>query len=230
MEATVYMSELTGADLSDALCYLTIFADVDLSDVKGLNSIRHLGPSTIGIDTVLRSSGKIPEDFLRGCGAPMALIESLCMIVRSIGPIQFYSCFVSYSSRNHLFAKRLHSDLQEKGIRCWFDKKDLKPGDKIRDRITDAILGYDKFILILSKDSIESDWVEGEVEAVLARERKEKRSVLFPIRLDDAVLKAPKGWASHIHQTRSIGDFRGWTNPRKYQTSLDDSIRNLRAE
>ena len=53
-----------------ASCWATVFANVDLSEVKGLDSVRHAGPSTIGIDTLFRSKGKIPEAFLRGCGVP----------------------------------------------------------------------------------------------------------------------------------------------------------------
>ncbi len=34
-------------------------------------------------------------------------------------PIQFYSCFVSYSSKNLDFAERLHAKLRDKGIRVW---------------------------------------------------------------------------------------------------------------
>jgi Pentapeptide repeats (8 copies) len=87
--------DLTGADLGDALCEATIFADVDLSEVRGLDSIRHRGPSTIGIDTLFLSEGKIPEPFLRGCGVPETLIAYLPSIMGAMQPIQFYSCFIS---------------------------------------------------------------------------------------------------------------------------------------
>jgi hypothetical protein len=46
-------------------------------------------------------------------------------------------------------------------------------------------------MLVLSEQSIASDWVEGEVEAALERERRDKRTVLFPIRLDDIVMETP---------------------------------------
>jgi TIR domain len=48
---------------------------------------------------------------------------------------QFYSCFISYSSKDQDFASRLHADLHDKGIRCWFAPEDLKIGDRIRTRI-----------------------------------------------------------------------------------------------
>jgi hypothetical protein len=58
--------DLNGADLSGASIGYTTFGNNDLSDVKGLETVRHDGPSTIGIDTIYRSHGKIPLAFLRG--------------------------------------------------------------------------------------------------------------------------------------------------------------------
>src|SRR5438477_625721 len=63
-------AKLRGADLSGATYRSTVFVDVDLSTVKGLNKGIHEGPSHIGIDTVFLSSGKIPDAFLRGAGVP----------------------------------------------------------------------------------------------------------------------------------------------------------------
>lgn len=63
-------ARLQGADLSRAGLFATVLTNVDLSQVRGLDTVRHGGPSTIGIDTLLRSGGKIPEAFLRGCGVP----------------------------------------------------------------------------------------------------------------------------------------------------------------
>jgi hypothetical protein len=48
-------------------------------------------------------------------------------------PIEFFSCFISYSSKDQKFADRLHADLQNKGVRCWFAPHDLPIGAKIID-------------------------------------------------------------------------------------------------
>src|SRR5947208_1772889 len=69
-QADLRRAGLSGADLTGARCGFTAFADVDLSGVKGLDSVVHLAPSTLGTDTLIRSQGKIPEAFLRGCGLP----------------------------------------------------------------------------------------------------------------------------------------------------------------
>jgi uncharacterized protein YjbI with pentapeptide repeats len=222
-------ADLSGANLGETTCSATVFADVDLSAVNGLDSVRHEGPSTVGIDTLFRSRGKIPEAFLRGCGVPETLITHLPSLIGSMDPIQFYSCFISYSSKNRDFAERLHADLQAKGVRCWFDQEDLKIGEKFRQHIDTAIRVHDKLMLVLSEQSIASDWVESEVEAALEREGKEKRVVLFPIRLDDAVLESPVAWASHVKRTRHIGDFCGWKDHDTYQKSFDRLLRDLRA-
>jgi hypothetical protein len=60
--------DLCGADFTEARLGSTSFGDNDLRQVKGLESVRHHAPSTIGIDTIDRSQGTIPELFLRGCG------------------------------------------------------------------------------------------------------------------------------------------------------------------
>ena len=87
------------------------------------------------------------------------------------------------------FAERLHADLQNKGVRCWFAPHDMPIGAKIIDAIDEAIRLRDKVLLILSEGAIASDWVEGEVTRALDEERTRKQIVLFPVRLDDAVMQ-----------------------------------------
>jgi uncharacterized protein YjbI with pentapeptide repeats len=70
-------ANLSGADLSLSILDHTTFADCDLSMAIGLATTRHNGPSSVDINTLYRSQGKIPEAFLRGCGVPDTLIEYL---------------------------------------------------------------------------------------------------------------------------------------------------------
>jgi TIR domain len=133
--------------LSDAILSSTVLAEIDLSRTKGLESVRHEGPSTIGIDTIFLSKGMIPEVFLRRAGVPESFISQVKALVSALEPIQFYSCFISYSSKDHDFAKRLHADLQQQAVRCWFAPEDMKIGDPFRPRIDEAIRLYDKLLL-----------------------------------------------------------------------------------
>lgn len=88
---------------------------------------------------------------------------------------------------------------------------------------------HDKLLLVLSKHSVASNWVEQEVETALERERKEKRTVLFPIRLDEAVMKVESGWPVLIRNARHIGDFRKWKDHDSYQKSFERLLRDLKA-
>jgi hypothetical protein len=105
----------------------------------------------------------------------------------------------------------------------------MKIGAKTRVAIDESIRLHDKLLLVLSKHSVASDWVEQEVEIALARERKEQRIVLFPIRLDEEVMKSDKGWPALVKNSRNIGDFRQWKNPEAYQKVLDRLLRDLKA-
>ncbi|MBI1877858.1 MAG: toll/interleukin-1 receptor domain-containing protein [Chloroflexi bacterium] len=192
-EADLSGAHFSGANLSGATVGWTIFGDVDLSGAKGLETVQHEGPSTIGIDTLFRSKGQIPEVFLRGVGVPEVLITYLPSMLSQ--PIQYYSCFISYLAKDTPFATRLYADLQQKGVRCWFAPEDLKIGAKIRPAIDETIRLHDKLLLVLSEHSVRSQWVEQEVETALARERKQDETVLFPIRLDNTVMELEGGWS-----------------------------------
>jgi hypothetical protein len=151
-------------------------------------------------------------------------------ILSSKAPIQYYSVFISYSSADQMFAERLHADLEAHGISCWFAPEDLRIGDKIRASIDTAIRVHDKLLLILSKHSTTSQWVEQEVESTLEKERREQRTTLFPIRLDDEVMKSVTGWTLYLRNTRNIGDFKNWEAPEAYKKALGRLILDLKSE
>ena len=179
--ADLSRTDLIGADLSRATLYNTVFADVNLSDVKGLDTVNHQGPSTIGVDTLYNSKGNIPEVFLKGCGLPDTFIEYAHSLTSKA--IEFYSCFISYSTADKVFADRLYADLQAKGVRCWYAPHDMKGGKKIHDQIGEAIRQHEKLLLILSERSINSEWVKQEITKAKKREDAEGKRVLFPIGL-----------------------------------------------
>jgi hypothetical protein len=229
-KANLSRANLNNTDLSTAYVEQTLFVDVDLSSANGLNVVIHFGPSTIGIDTIIKSHGKIPENFLREAGVPQSVIEQIPALIGSLKAIDYYTCFISHSSKDEEFAKRLHADLQIAGVRCWFAPEDMKIGDRIRPRIDESIRLYDKLLIVLSEHSVVSQWVEHEVETALGKELEGKPNVLFPIRLDEAVMQSRTGWASHIRLTRHIGDFIRWKDHDEYKKAFDRLLRDLKAE
>jgi hypothetical protein len=67
------------------------------------------------------------------------------------------------------------------------------------------------------------------VETALEKERKRGQMVLFPIRLDDAVVDTDEAWAADLRRMRHIGDFREWKSPDKYKEGFERLMRDLRA-
>jgi uncharacterized protein YjbI with pentapeptide repeats len=227
--ANLSSTNLSNADLSYATVGQTIFGDIDLSKVKGLEAVKHNGPSSIGIDTIYRSGGNIPESFLRSAGVPDTFITYMRSLVGK--PIEYYTCFISYSSRDQAFAERLYADLQSKNVRCWFDREDLKIGDKFWHRIDESIRLYDKLLVILSENSVASAWVENEVMTAFEKEYQQPgKMVLFPLKLDNTVMETKLPWAANMRRTRHIGDFTRWKEHDEYQKGLNRLLRDLKQE
>lgn len=178
-------ANLQDASFEGATAVHTSFDSVDLSMVKGLESVIHRGPSTVGIDSMYLSRGNIPEHFLRGCGVPDDLIKFIPSLFGNQQAIQFYSCFISYSTKDDEFARRLYSRMRDERLRVWFALEDMKAGEKIHEQLEQAIQLQDRLLLVISKHSIESEWVMTEIRQARNAEVREKRRKLFPVRLVD---------------------------------------------
>lgn len=200
------LATLRDANLTEALFWETVLSRTDLRAVAGLDAVRHGGPSIIDHRTLQRS-GPLPKEFLRGIGLSDALIRHFGSSLRRDA---YADCFISYSSYDQRFVDALHADLQRHGVRCWYAPKDLPIGAKTRQALDDAIRSNEKLVVVLSSASIDSPWVEKEVETAFEEERLRKAVVLLPVRIDDSVMGSMTAWASDIRSTRNIGDFTKW--------------------
>ncbi len=221
--ANLSVTNLTGADLgfsdfATTRVYGTVFGDNDLSGVKGLDMLQHFGPSTIGIDTIYKSKGKIPEVFLRGCGVPEEFITYMRSLVGKA--IDFYSCFISYSSKDDDFAQRLYADLQAKNVRCWKFDENAKWGEPVWGEIDTAIRHYDKLVVICSEHPLQSPPVIREIERALQKEDREHRNVLSPIRIDDYLFDEWDHPRKADVVSKVAADFRGWENLAAYSKAF----------
>jgi hypothetical protein len=222
--AIFVLTELRDVRFNSSTFSNTVLASCTISESKGLESIHHRDRSSVDTHTLFNTH--FPSSFLRGIGLPDTFITYLDSLKNN--PIEYYSCFLSYSSKDDDFARRLYNDLQARDIRTWFAPEDLKIGDRFRVRIDESIRIHDKLVVILSGNSVASDWVESEVEAALERERRDKRSVLFPIAIDEAGFSSDEPWAADIRRKRHIGDFRNWKSHDDYTSACERLVRDLK--
>lgn len=215
------------ANFKGAILGGTVFGSTDLNRAKWLETIIHLGESHLDFET-LRISGRLPIKLLRACNWPGKLIFESEGVFSENNEEPRYSCFISYSSTDNDFAENLYKHLIKEQVLCWFAPHDLKIGDRIRDSIEYAIKRQEKLLLILSKNSIVSDWVESEVEAAFEKERNTAELVLFPISIDREFMNSEKGWVANLRRTRNAGDFRDWTQSDNFKTAFGRLLRDIR--
>jgi uncharacterized protein YjbI with pentapeptide repeats len=238
LEARFIEAYLTETNFSEAKVGNTVFANSDLSKAIGLERVDHRGPSHISMDTFVLSRGKIPDVFLRGCGLSDADIEYTNLSNPDLGAevikttlhkiqklraeqeLQIFPLFVSYSDMDSRFVDKVGNNLTKKGIRFWRDRHDGKTG-RIEKPMDGVICQNPKVLLILSQDSLNSDWVEHEIHRARGLEKEIGRDVLYPVALDAS-------WKDHRRPQRvmelivesSILDFSAWRNDSHFDSLL----------
>jgi uncharacterized protein YjbI with pentapeptide repeats len=229
-------ARLAGANLRRVYLSGTRITGCDLKDVLGLESVEHLGPSYVSIETIYKSDGKIPAAFLPGCGVPDSFIAQIPALVGALQPIQFYSCFISYSTKDEEFARRLHERMRAEKLRVWFAPEDIQGGRKLHEQIERAIQVHDRLLLVLSENSVHSDWVMTEIRSALKVEKKDGWRKLFPIRLCgfDTLRKWEcfdadfgKDLANEVRQY-FMPDFSNWKDYDHFEAAFAKLMRDLR--
>lgn len=150
----------------------------------------------------------------------------------------FSSCFISHSSKDEVFAQKLAARLRSEGVPVWYAPEDILPGEKIYDQVKKAIGSFDRLLVVLSAHSMKSNWVQTELASALAREKKERARVLFPVALvgideiRDWECVDPDTGIDIARELRSyhIPDFSDWTNPASFDKQLAKVVKALEGD
>jgi hypothetical protein len=90
--------------------------------------------------------------------------------------------FISYAHEDRLFAEKLEEELINRDIAIWRDVSGLRAGTDWETTIRRIASGTDCFLVLLSKNSDESEWVAREIEwATRAKEDTELVKEIMPI-------------------------------------------------
>jgi hypothetical protein len=143
----------------------------------------------------------------------------------------------SYSSVDQPFTDRIYADLQAKGVRCWFAPHHGQRGRKLNEQISEAIRAHEKVLLILSRNSMSSEWVKTEIAQARRRELLEHVQILFPISL--VSFEEIRDWEcfdSDIGKDSAreireyfIADFQHWNDRGVYEREFEKLLRDLKS-
>ena len=235
-EAVFHKPTLTGAKFSGSIMGYTVFQDCDIGEADGLDQVRHDAPSTIGIDTLYRSKGKIAEDFLLGAGVP----ESLVAFQQSLRghPVSQDDCFISCAARDRDFAQGLQEDLRAQGIRCWLFPEDAR-GNALVDRhstsdqeeVERGVRAYDKLLVVCTQAALDSETVRNDITGAKDLQQSRDQWVLFLVAPDDTVVQ-PRGrsLALNLSSEHIVFDLKERNaNSEAFQQELSRLVDNLKA-
>ena len=95
------------------------------------------------------------------------------------------TAFISHASADKVrFVRPFAAVLREThGVDAWVDEWEIRPGDKFAEKIHDALAKADAVVVVLSENSVDSDWVKNEINAATVREVNEEAKLL-PVVLD----------------------------------------------
>ena len=240
-EANLSRADIRNASLDGEMGW-TSLASIDLTTAATL-SATHLQRSEVGTNTLHLTAASLGKDaskqgevegFLRGCGLEEGDIAYFRSLIGK--PIEFYSCFISYSHKDKPFARRVHDQLQARGIRCWLDEHQMHPGDDIYAHVDRGIRLWDKVILCCSEASLNSWWVGRELDTAFEREMQLNKNrgdtvlKVIPLNLDGHLFDWAGSHASALRK-RLAPDFTGWESDNaKFEAQFELVVKAMRAD
>ena len=84
--------------------------------------------------------------------------------------------------------RQLAADLVANGIKVWLDEQRIRVGDSIPEKIAQGLAESDFYLVVNSRDSVQSAWVQKELNGALVREIERRRVAVLTIKIDDAEL------------------------------------------
>ena len=234
-EAVLHDSEVTGANFGGSIMGYTVFQNCDISGAEGLDQVRHDAPSTIGIDTLFRSGGKIQAEFLLGAGVS----ESLIAFQQSLQGVPVFqeACFISCTASDRSFAQSLQGELRAQGIRCWLFQDDAR-GNPLVDRhstsdeeeVERGVRVYDKLVVVSSQSALDSETIRNDINSAKDLQQSRDKWVLFLVAPDDTVVEPRgRGLARNLQGEHVVFDLRGRdSNTEVYQGELARLVEHLK--
>lgn len=125
--------------------------------------------------------------------------------------------FISHSTKDKPFVRKLAADLVASGVKVWLDEQNILVGDSIPEKIAQGLAESDFFLIVVSENSVKSEWVKKELNSAIVNEIERRKVTILPIKLDGA--KMPDTINDKLY-----ADFS-----QSYEDGLEKLIRSIKA-
>ncbi|MGO9782572.1 MAG: toll/interleukin-1 receptor domain-containing protein [Streptosporangiaceae bacterium] len=120
--------------------------------------------------------------------------------------------FISHSYIDRSFAEKIANDLSRRGLNVWYSEWQMKPGDSLTQKVSEGIISSGSMLVLLSKSSVQSKWVEKELSLALCNSLASKNVQIVPVLIETCTF--PRSF--HFLGDTIYADFRD-----NYDTALN---------
>ena len=224
------------ADFNNCIIGYTVFQNCALDGAVGLETVRHDAPSTIGLDTMLRSQGALPESFILGSGVPVGVVN----IQESVAgtPVNTLEVHISCADSDLDFARQLEANLRAQGVRSWVFAESFR-GNPLVDRRASSdeeeierwVRHYDRLVVICTAGGLDSETVRNDITAAQESENTTDSWRMFLVDADGVMGESRSRAARLLKEEHRVFDLTAQAAASdEYQAALTELIDNLREE
>ena len=224
------------ADFRNCIIGYTVFQNCAMDAAVGLDEVRHDAPSTIGLDTLLRSRGALPQSFILGSGVPIA-VSSLQDSVAD-APVTTLEVHISCADADVPFARALEANLRAQGVRSWVFAEGFRGNPLVDRRATSGeeeierwVRHYDRLVVVCTAAGLDSETVRNDITAGHEGQRSSDNWTMFLVDADGVMGAGRNRAARLMAEEYRFFDLTGQSDgSAEYQAALEDLITNLREE
>ena len=235
------MANLTGADLRGAritkadfessilhraVAGGSLFANCDLRSVIGLESMLHGAPSSITLDTLARSGGRIPRIFLQGAGVAEPLISAQDVLTEQRRT--FPTLLLIGSLADSELSEQLCQSLSQAHIPAWALYPDDEEALNTGEASLDHTVYYDRLALLCTDAGLENPLTSRFFSELVRSAKQGRQANLIALGAGEAFYQRQDRLCNGLREGLTI-DMRGWEDARTLESAVAYLVRELSA-
>ena len=224
--ARIVKSILESTILHQAMAGGTLFSNCDLRTVIGLESMQHAAPSMVALDTVARSAGRIPREFLKGAGvaAPLIAAQDVLTSERRTFP----SVLIVASMDDADLAERVRHSLVNEQIPAWILNADDEDALNTGEASLDHAVYYDRLALLCTDAGLENPLTSRFFSAMVRSAKQGAPADLIALGAGEVFYERKDRLCTGLREGIAI-DLRGWEDAPVLERAMEYLVRELTA-